>query len=133
MQLALQPQAYSINNSHLVKLHLSFMAFFLNRKDNISKNHRHSLERKEDEKFNYAPNISHSQRQQQPLDKRIPISAPNKYYVELKRNIKERAAELNAARAEKERTKMDECTFRPQVNPKSSKIAYRQVAEMHIG
>ena len=67
------------------------------------------------------------------MDKRIPISAPNKYYDELKRNIKERAAELNSARAEKERTKMDECTFRPHVNPKSTKIAYRQVAEMHIG
>ena len=36
-------------------------------------------------------------------------------------------------RAEKERIKMDACTFRPQVNAMSTKIAYKQVAEMHIG
>lgn len=36
MQLAMQPFPFSLNHSHLVKLHLTFMSFFLNRKDNIS-------------------------------------------------------------------------------------------------
>ena len=61
------------------------------------------------------------------------MNVPNKYYDELKRNIKERAAKLSSLRAEKERQALDECTFKPQVNPKSTKIAYKQVAEMHIG
>ena len=28
---------------------------------------------------------------------------------------------------------MEKCTFRPHVNPKSTRIAYRQVVEMHLG
>lgn len=35
-------------------------------------------------------------------------------------------------KAEKERKNLDECTFRPLVNPMSTKIAYKQVAELHV-
>ena len=34
-------------------MHLTFMSFFLNRKDNISKGYRMNLEQQENEKFNY--------------------------------------------------------------------------------
>ena len=67
-----------------------------------------------------------------PNKERTPLSAPNRYYDELKKNIKERAAKLSSLKAEKERTLMDECTFRPQVNLKSTKIAYKQVTELHV-
>ena len=132
MQLATQPFPFSLSHSHLVKLHLTFMSLFLNRKDLISRGHRHSLERHEFEKYKYQPRISTTQRSFSPNKERTPINEPNKYYDELKKNIRERAAKISSIRAEKERAKLDECTFRPVVNPKSTKIAYRQVAEMHI-
>lgn len=40
---------------------------------------------------------------------------------------------MSSLKAEKERTMLDECTFKPEVNPKSTRIAYKQVAEMHLG
>jgi hypothetical protein len=39
---------------------------------------------------------------------------------------------LSSLKAEKERTVMDECTFKPQVNAMSTKIVYKLVAELHL-
>jgi len=58
MQLALQPFPFSLNHSHLVKIHLTFMSFYLNRKDNISRGYRQHLERQEENKFNFTPQIA---------------------------------------------------------------------------
>ena len=55
MQLAMQPFPFQLNQSHLVKLHLTFMSFFLNRKDNISKAHRQSAAKKESERYGFTP------------------------------------------------------------------------------
>jgi len=62
----------------------------------------------------------------------VPLSEPNRYYDELKKNIKERGAKLSSLKAEKERTIMDECTFKPHVNAMSTKIVYKLVAELHV-
>ena len=40
----MQPFPFSLTNQQLVKLHFTFMSLFLNRKDNISKGYRVSLE-----------------------------------------------------------------------------------------
>ena len=61
MNLALQPFPFSLNHSHLVKMHLTFMSFFLNRKDNISRSYRQNLQDQEEAKFKYSPSISHTQ------------------------------------------------------------------------
>ena len=53
MQLVTQPFPFALNHNHLVKLHLNFMSFFLNRKDSISRGHRVKLERQEEAKFTY--------------------------------------------------------------------------------
>jgi hypothetical protein len=58
MQLALQPFPFSLNHSHLVKIHLTFMSFYLNRKDNISRSYRQTLEHQEENKFNFTPQIA---------------------------------------------------------------------------
>jgi len=81
----------------------------------------------------YSPCITDTQTSFSPNKQRTPLNEPNRYYDDIKRNIKERTAKLNSIKAEKERHKMDECTFKPKVNPLSTKIAYKQVAEMHIG
>ena len=60
MHLATQPFLFQLNHSHLVKMHLTFMTFFLNRKDNISRGYRQNLQEQEDSKFKYSPSISHT-------------------------------------------------------------------------
>ena len=85
----------------MVKLHLTFMSLFLNRKDSVSRGHRYSLERHENEKFKYAPDISLTQNSRSPDKERIPITEPNKYYDQIKRNIKERAAEMSSKKTAK--------------------------------
>lgn len=70
------------------------MTLFLNRKDSISRGHRNSLERHELEKYKYSPDISLTQGNRSPQKERIPISTPNKYYDQIKKTIRERAAEL---------------------------------------
>ena len=39
-------------------MHLTFMNFYLNRKDNISKDHRFSLEQEQKDKFKFVPKIN---------------------------------------------------------------------------
>ena len=45
--------------------------------------------------------------------------------------MKDRNSKLSSLRAEKERDTLKECTFRPIVNQKSTRIAYKQVIELH--
>ena len=44
-----------------------------------------------------------------------------------------REAKLMSRKAAQDRSKLDECTFTPQVNPLSTKIAYKQLEELHLG
>ena len=55
------------------------------------------------------------------------MNEPNRYYDELKRCIRERAAKMQSLKAESQRAIFEECTFRPNVNPVSTRIAYKQV------
>ena len=50
-----QPEPFSLNHSHLVKMHLTFMSFFLNRKDNISRGYRQTLEQQEQDRYKFSP------------------------------------------------------------------------------
>ena len=100
------------------------MGLFLNRKDNISKGYRVTLELEQKERYGFSPRIEKTQQCFSPPLKRAPMNAPNRYYDELKRNIRERAAKMQSLKAANQRTITEECTFRPAVNPTSTKIAY---------
>ena len=54
------------------------------------------------------------------------------YYVRLEQDKAERNAKLQSMKAAKERDELDQCTFRPTVNPLSTKIAYQQLDEIHL-
>lgn len=85
-------------------MHLTFMKFYLNRKDNISQGYRQSLEAQEFNKFKFTPEIAGTQTSFSPNKQRVPLTEPNRYYDEIKKNIKERSAKLSSLKAEKERT-----------------------------
>ena len=75
------------------------MSLFLNRKDNISKGYRVTLELEQKERFGFSPRIEKTQQSFSPPLKRAPMNEPNRYYDELKRNIRERAAKMQSLQA----------------------------------